>query len=93
MIIKDTVSDNFFDKMDNQKEIPNFFNFNNNEHFQKEFIEIFQKNFLDNENNLKKLLYLFQFQVNPLMIVSSRSKYLYRNKILLFINYICNFYI
>ena len=36
-------------------------------------ISSFQQNFMNNDYNFKKLLYLLQFQVNPSIIISARG--------------------
>jgi len=51
----------------------NDYNFENNNQLQEMLINSFKQNFLENDNNFIKLLYLLQFQVNPSIIVSAKS--------------------
>ncbi|OUM70651.1 hypothetical protein PIROE2DRAFT_1186 [Piromyces sp. E2] len=73
-MIMNTIYSNIYNNLEYRNKVPDFFSTGNADNtFQKEFLKIFLEKILYNENNLKKLLYLFQFQVNPLMIVSSRN--------------------
>ncbi|ORX54165.1 hypothetical protein BCR36DRAFT_322437, partial [Piromyces finnis] len=68
MEIKDNIYNNLIDiPVSQKKNMSKIFNRNN------ALTEIVRKKFLNNENHLKKLVYLIQFQMNLLLIVSSKD--------------------